>query len=110
MAQKVLVTLEDDLSGGPAEETIKFMLDDVQYEIDLNASHAADLRVALEPFVESARRVRGSNAVKRRTSATSETDRARRDAVRDWALDQGLEVAKRGRIAASVYEAYDREH
>jgi hypothetical protein len=36
MAQKVQVLLEDDLSGGPAEVTVRFGLDGAAYEIDLN--------------------------------------------------------------------------
>jgi hypothetical protein len=35
MAQKVEVSLVDDLSGETADETVSFSLDGVQYEIDL---------------------------------------------------------------------------
>ena len=37
MAQKVTVVLEDDLTGGPAEQTIRFAFQGTDYEIDLNA-------------------------------------------------------------------------
>jgi hypothetical protein len=43
MAQKVTVALEDDLTGGPAEETV-FAFEGTDYEIDLNAKNAAALR------------------------------------------------------------------
>ena len=36
MAQKVEVTLIDDLDGGKADETISFSLDGAQYVIDLS--------------------------------------------------------------------------
>jgi hypothetical protein len=36
MATKITVVLEDDLVGGPAEETVRFGLGGEQYEIDLN--------------------------------------------------------------------------
>jgi hypothetical protein len=36
MAQKITVTLEDDLDGGPANETLQFSVGGTQYEIDLN--------------------------------------------------------------------------
>lgn len=39
--QKVDVQLEDDLTGGPADETVAFGLDGWNYQIDLNARHAA---------------------------------------------------------------------
>jgi Lsr2 len=37
MAQKVTVALEDDLDGGPADETVRFGFDGADYEIDLSA-------------------------------------------------------------------------
>lgn len=48
MASKTLVILEDDLSGGKADETITFSLDGVAYEIDLSTKNAANLRDALD--------------------------------------------------------------
>ena len=41
MAQKVHITLEDDLDGGDATETVAFGLDGRSYEIDLNDKNAA---------------------------------------------------------------------
>jgi len=40
MAQKITVVLEDDLDGGPAEETVRFTLDGSAHEIDLSKKHA----------------------------------------------------------------------
>jgi hypothetical protein len=34
MAQKVTVALEDDLTGGPADETVRFAFEGTDYEID----------------------------------------------------------------------------
>src|SRR3712207_9028086 len=59
MAQKVTVTLVDDLDGGKAEETVGFGLDGVSYEIDLSSSNAGKLRDALADFVASARKAGG---------------------------------------------------
>jgi hypothetical protein len=56
MAQKITVALEDDLSGGPAEETVRFALGGTDYEIDLNSKNAAAFRESLSPFIEHARR------------------------------------------------------
>lgn len=44
MAQKITVVLEDDLDGGPAEETVRFTLDGSAHEIDLSKKHAKALR------------------------------------------------------------------
>jgi hypothetical protein len=44
MAQKITVALEDDLDGGPADETVRFGVDGAAYEIDLSTKNAAALR------------------------------------------------------------------
>ncbi len=46
MAQKVTVTLEDDLTGGPAKQTVRFAFDGTGYEIDLKAKNAARVEQA----------------------------------------------------------------
>ena len=56
MAQKVTVALEDDLDGGPADETVRFGFDGTDYEIDLSAKNARAFRKKLTPFIEHARR------------------------------------------------------
>ena len=56
MATKITVALEDDLDGGPASETVRFGLGDVQYEIDLNKKNARAFRKKLAPFIEHARK------------------------------------------------------
>jgi len=43
-AQKVTVAREDDLNGGPADETLRFGFDGTEYEIDLSAKHARAFR------------------------------------------------------------------
>ncbi len=59
MAQKVLVSLVDDLDGSEAEETVEFGLDGVSYQIDLSSDNAEELRDALAQYVEHARRAGG---------------------------------------------------
>jgi hypothetical protein len=56
MASKVVVTLEDDLDGGPAEETVRFGIGGTEYEIDLSKKNARAFRKQLAPFIEHARR------------------------------------------------------
>lgn len=56
MAQRVHVVLEDDMDGGPADETVHFGLDGSAYEIDLSSGRAEQLRAAVAPFVTAARR------------------------------------------------------
>ena len=63
MAQKIIVTLEDDLDGRPADETVRFALRGTDYEIDLSTKNANAFRQRLAPFIEHARRAgRGRSA------------------------------------------------
>ena len=95
MAQKVTVALEDDLTGGPAVETVRFAFEGTDYEIDLNAKHAAAFGKQLASYIEHARR-----------AGRSATSRQRSGDIRAWAKEHGLAVSERGRIPASVVEQY----
>ena len=48
MAKQIIHKLVDDLDGGDADETVKFSLDGVQYEIDLSKKNADKMRNAVE--------------------------------------------------------------
>src|SRR5690606_24884351 len=56
VAQRVVVTLSDDIDGGTAAETVSFALDGKSYEIDLNPSNAKKLRTALAPYMAAGRK------------------------------------------------------
>src|SRR5690349_19040673 len=61
VAQKVQTLFIDDLDGSTAEGTVRFGLDGTEYEIDLNAGHAKQLRDALAAYVRAGRRVSGGS-------------------------------------------------
>jgi hypothetical protein len=104
MAQKITVALEDDIDGGPADETVRFGLGGTEYEIDLSTKNATAFRQQLAPFIEHARRTgRGQ----RRRPGRTVSSRERSADIRAWAKDQGITVSDRGRIPASVAEQYD---
>lgn len=118
MAQKVTVSLIDDLDGDKADETVEFGLDGKSYEIDLSSGNADKLRDALASYVAAARRPGGrrrsggggaaaaATAAARRPSV----DREQNQAIRDWARKRGMKVSDRGRIPADVLEAYHQEN
>lgn len=106
MAEKVFVELTDDIDGTPAEETIEFALDGVDYEIDLTSQHAADLRDALGQFAEHARRTGGRKKPAAKQAAKNSGDREHNRAIREWAQEQGYDVSDRGRIPSEVVDAY----
>jgi hypothetical protein len=103
VAQRVIVTLEDDLGGGPADETVRFAFGGAEYEIDLSSKNAAAFRRKLAPFVEHARKAgRGQSRRPSRAAAS----RRRSGDIRAWANEHGIAVSARGRIPASVLEQY----
>ena len=71
MAQRVRVDLVDDVDGSPAEESVNFALDGVNYVIDLSAENASKLRDALSLWVDHARRTGGRRQKIRGDSARS---------------------------------------
>jgi hypothetical protein len=106
MAQRVQIILEDDYDGGTADETVSFALDGTEYEIDLSAKNASNLRGALSPWLGHARKTGGrrkrGTAAKSASSSTSD--------IRAWAQAHGHEVSSRGRVSAEVREAYEKAH
>jgi len=103
VAQRVIVTLEDDLGGGPADETVHFAFGGAQYEIDLTAKNAKTFRKKLAPFIEHARKAGRSQSPRPGRAAAR---RQRSGDIRAWANDHGIAVSERGRIPASVVEQY----
>jgi len=87
MAQKVTVALEDDLTGGPAAETVRFAFDGTDYEIDLNTKNAAALRKHLVPYLEHARKA--GRAPGQRAGRTA-ASRQRPGDIRAWAKSAAL--------------------
>ena len=103
MATKIAVVLEDDLDGGPADETVRFGLDGADYEIDLSKQHAREFRRELASFLVHARR---AGQGRRRRPARGSPGRRRSSDIRVWAKDAGIQVSDRGRIPASVVAQY----
>lgn len=100
------MTLQDDLDGGSADETVTFGLDGRSYEIDLTTKNADKLRKTLAPYVAAGRR---AGRIPRqgpfgRSTAASDGNTA---AIRAWAIEQGYEVSSRGRISADIRAAYE---
>ncbi|MEU4169050.1 Lsr2 family protein [Streptomyces sp. NPDC026665] len=108
MAQKVQVLLVDDLDGGEADETVTFALDGKTYEIDLTTANADKLRGLLDAYVKGGRRTGGrasGGRGKARVASGGAQDTA---LIRAWAKENGLEVNDRGRVPATIREAYEK--
>jgi hypothetical protein len=109
MAKKTVVQLIDDLDNGAADETVHFGLDGTNYEIDLSAKNAGKLRDSLANYVAHASRSqrgvgRPASSGSRRRSGRG--DREQTQAIREWAKKNGHKVGEKGRIPATIMEAY----
>ena len=102
MAQKVQTLFIDDLDGSEAEGTVRFGLDGVLYEIDLNAVHAKELRETLARYTGAARKTAGATRRPARNPDKASANGLNTTEVRDWAKANGLDVKDRGRVPADL--------
>ncbi len=124
MAKRETVVFTCDLHEGEVTEgveTVTFGLDGASYDVDACEEHQAELRDAFAPYVGAARKASGastSGGGGRRSSRTTSrssggggaSDREQVQAVREWARENGHKVSERGRLSASVLEAYRAAH
>ncbi len=106
--QSITVKLTDDLDGSEATETVRFALDKLWYEIDLNPENAERLRGTLKEWIEHSRRTgiapsRSATEGGRRRAAVNPENAA----IRDWARENGQEIGAHGRVPASVRAMYE---
>jgi len=98
VATKTIITLQDDLDGTEAQQTVSFSVEGTSYEIDLNDAHAGQLRSALAPYAAAARVVKGPKKTK--------PQQPENEKVRVWAKENGIHVASRGAVSRKVVELY----
>ena len=100
---------EDDVS------TVHFALDKINYEIDLSAANNTRLRDTLAKFLDAATEVKDKPVARRgrktaAAAAGTRPDKEQTQAIREWARVNGFQVSDRGRIAASIQEAFTAAH
>ncbi|MGW1231395.1 histone-like nucleoid-structuring protein Lsr2 [Streptomyces californicus] len=116
MAQKIVTTYTDDLTGEESEDVKKhtILVDGAGVEIDLNSDSYDKLMDALAPFfkAEHAQRTRVSLLVKAagkgKPSAASGAGKQDTAEIRKWARENGYSVNDRGRVPAEIREAYEK--
>lgn len=112
MAKETITRLIDDLDQSDADETVRFGLDGAQYEIDLSAKNARELRDLLKKYVEAGKKVssrptrvatppRGG-----RRGGSASVDRAQNRAIREWARSRNMKISDRGRIPEEIVNEY----
>lgn len=104
MAQKVEIKHVSDLNEDiPADETVQFGLDHTDYEIDLSADEAQQMRGSLERFVKNARKM-GRTPSARRKKKVSRDDLPQ---IREYARARGYDIKDRGAVPARIIAEYD---
>ncbi|MDJ0347448.1 Lsr2 family protein [Streptomyces sp. H10-C2] len=110
MAQKIVTIYTDDLTGEESSEatTHTLAIDGIVYELDLSPESFDKLLDATRPFTEKGRRAgRGKSSVIPRKASRPGDETAR---IRAWAKENGYDVNDRGRVPATVREAYENAH
>lgn len=109
MATRHIAQLTDDLDGTVLEEgegkQITFSVDGRAYEIDLSGPNADSFYKALSPYVDAARSISTTSARGARSVSRVKND-LDLGAVREWARSNGYTVSDRGRVPATVVDAY----
>ena len=131
MAERLVRQLIDDLDrteitdGGG--ERLEFGLRQVRYRIDLTNANVAKFERALAPYLDAATKLsprlartaaatkEGSKAApksarkkpSRRAKAVRRSPKGGLAEIRSWARESGFAVSERGRIAATVIEAFN---
>lgn len=118
MAERVIRQLIDDLDGKPIDdgfgERIQFSYQGSDYLIDLRPTNVDKFNAALQPYVKVAEKVgkvrRGAKTDVAEKVTGSGRSKEQLQAVRDWAVKSGYDVAPRGRVKAEVLDAFDAAH
>lgn len=115
MASQLIVHLTDDIDPTKtADESRIIGWDGYDYFIDLTKANDEKLFKALKPFLEAAhdraRQPRRKATAKISNSASTNTGKEERDAIRAWARKQGHTVGEKGVIRRELIEEYQAAH
>jgi hypothetical protein len=110
MAKVQRITHVDDLTGldiPEGEDVVNRELtwQGKAYELDLTQDSAVKVDAALEQIIKNATPVSKSGRAPRTAASRNESSQ-----IREWARNQGLEVAARGRLNPAVIAAYRAGH
>ncbi|GAA1053892.1 histone-like nucleoid-structuring protein Lsr2 [Dietzia natronolimnaea] len=111
MAEKVIRILVDDISGQEIADgegrRVTFGFEGSTYQLDLTDEHLQELQDAIDPYIQAGTRVSSGSKPRQRAVSGSGRRSEELQAIRDWANENGYDVAPRGRIKREVIEAYE---
>ena len=108
MAQRVVII--DDLTGVAGATTRRLRVDGVEYDIDLTDESFARLKDVLRPYLEVARVVpmgRSESGTRGTPVRKAQQIASPSATIRAWAAANGVACPARGRIPATVTEAFE---
>lgn len=110
MARREITQYFDDFDKTPLNEEdlhiVRFGFEGTDYILDLSEDNAREFQRLLEPYINAARKVTTPRVPRRESVSTRGNSRA----IRQWAQDQGLKIANRGKIPHEIIDAYDKAH
>lgn len=104
MAKKTVLVC--DLCGGVEAHAHRISVDGESFELDLCAQDAAVLEKMRKAALTTVKDSQASAATQVRFLPPSTDTRT----IREWALENGYEVAAKGKIPTDVLMAYQRAH
>ncbi|MFC6712832.1 histone-like nucleoid-structuring protein Lsr2 [Branchiibius cervicis] len=112
MAQRTQIITISDISRVEVVdgESIPFSFRGVDYVIDLTAQEAKEFDEAIALYTGHGQRVGGRKRTGSAASSSTGADREQLAKIREWAKDNGYQVAERGRIKAEILDAYEAAH
>lgn len=110
MARREITQYFDDIDNTPLTEQdlhlVRFGFEGTDYILDLSEGNAREFQRVLEPYLNAARKVTAPRVTRRESVSTRGNSRA----IRQWAQDQGLKVANRGKIPHEIIDAFNKAH
>lgn len=106
MAQLFQIRHIDDIDGsdlGDNANIISFAFEGKEYSIDLSDDNADTFHQVMAPYIQAGQRITGKSKTGRKAATTTS---GHTKVVREWARNNGYDVSDRGRIPATVMEAY----
>lgn len=114
MARKEITRYFDDLDGTPLDEdevnVVRFGYKGRQYMLDLSEENAGKFDEMMAGYVEKASPVEPVQQRVRRTTRSTNANRNRNRIIREWARQQGIQVADRGALSKDVIAKYEAAH
>lgn len=119
MARYKRIEFVDDLDGQPIDPDdimpvhleVKFPgRPAVRYVLDLRAANVAALEADLARYTDRATPVLGKTAKHSTASRRLRRSPEQTHRIRQWAADNGYDIASRGRIPSNVITAFDTAH